>query len=739
MFNTILAPLNRRLLLLVAVALLPAMVLGVVGVIMLVQQQYAMTELASIHRVRAVMSAIDKELQSDIAATQVLVSSRHLDKSNLSAFRAELRSVLAGRPTWDALALLDGEGRRLFTVHRDHDEAAGPVRDRATYARLLKTREPVVGRVRKRSDGRLVFSVGVPRISAGRVQYVLAPVIDTATLMGLLERQQIPPESIMTIFDGELRIVARTRQYGEYGGSLVAPSLVQLMGTAREGFGISTTLDNRRVYTAFARSRISEWGVALGYPLEGVDVPVKRSYLVLGTGLLLSIALGAAAAILIARRISGPISDLGTMAEAVGRGQLPQMPATEVPEVRRVAELLRDTAQARQRADAAREDLLRREREARSAAENDSRRKDGFLAMLGHELRNPVAAIGNAAQILAVIAEGGPEHRRVQQILTRQVDHLSRLLDDLLDVARVNQGKIAIHRGLLDLSVAIGHALAAFRESGQAGHHRLRIDLSSCWVSADSHRIEQIVINLLTNAVKYAPADTEVAVELRTEGKEAVLRVSDQGPGIDPELMPRIFDLFVQGQQALDRAPGGLGIGLTLVRALVELHGGNITAHSGGTGRGSVFTVRLPLAAAPGPMTEEQAPSSPPRMCRVLIVEDSEDVRETMRLLLEMDGHRVDQAQDGSAGLALLTRNEYDIAFVDIGLPGLDGYELARRARAQGLGLRLVALSGYGQPEDRERALAAGFDRHLTKPVGGASLARLLAWAATDRPASSAP
>jgi PAS domain S-box-containing protein len=368
-------------------------------------------------------------------------------------------------------------------------------------------------------------------------------------------------------------------------------------------------------------------------------------------------------------------------------------------------------------------------RAARAEAEAASRAKDEFIAMLSHELRNPLGAISTAIALLNRIEPVSGLAGRARAAITRQTDHLNRLIEDLLEVTRSLLGKITLVRGPIDLSEMAQRCLIALESVAKLEGRALTIEAEPVWVDADPTRLEQIIMNLLSNAVKFTPKGGAIRVEARREDGEAVLRVADTGEGIAPQFLPLVFDLFAQGDTNFDRPSGGLGVGLTLVRRLVELHGGRVEAASPGLGKGSVFTVRLPaLAGEPTrrPQSEEALPSGPQK--RILIVEDDADNREMMHILLESSGHEVHDAADGASGVEIATRLQPDIVLIDIGLPGLDGYEVARRIRAVLKdGPRLIALSGYGQPEDKRRAFGAGFDDHLVKPADPTRLASILA------------
>jgi len=360
-----------------------------------------------------------------------------------------------------------------------------------------------------------------------------------------------------------------------------------------------------------------------------------------------------------------------------------------------------------------------------------SRAKDEFLATLSHELRNPLGAIANAVAALDRWGAGDEEPAaRLRQIIHRQTRHLTRLVDDLLDVARATAGKIGLQRQPIDLSEAVGSCLALLRESGRARGHRVTLRAESVIVSADPTRLAQVITNMLDNALKFTPAGGSIDVDILRDGQEAVFRVTDTGIGIDPAMLPRVFDLFAQAEQPMDRSAGGLGIGLTLSRRLVELHGGSIGAASDGRGRGAQFTVRLPVEPAGTPPPGSPAPR-PKQSRSVLIVEDNDDARESLQLLLEALGHRVIAAADGARALVLAEHHVPDVVLIDLGLPSLDGYAVAQalRGTAHGRSMMLIAVTGYGQAEDRRRSKEAGFDAHLVKPASEGLLSSLIATA----------
>jgi signal transduction histidine kinase len=410
------------------------------------------------------------------------------------------------------------------------------------------------------------------------------------------------------------------------------------------------------------------------------------------------------------------------------------------------------------------------------------RAKDEFLAMLGHELRNPLAPMRHAVQVLQLRGPRDPQLVRARDVIDRQIRHMSRLVDDLLDVSRITRGRIELRRTLVDLTTVAELAAESARSVIEARRHDFELSLphEPVWAEVDVTRVEQVLLNLLSNAAKYTEPGGRVSLSLEVEGggegadgtegrrspsspppSTAVIRVRDSGIGIPPEMLPRIFDLFTQADRSLDRSEGGLGLGLTLVRRLVEMHGGSVGAVSSGADRGSEFIVRLPLAAPPpaAARASRRAPSRgsalqagngdrPPRRSRVLVVEDNVDAAETLEELLDAWGHDARVVHDGVQAVAVAPEYRPDVVLLDIGLPGMDGYEVARRLRrglaapARGPGSHsagsdesetrgreplLVALTGYGQEEDRRRSREAGFDIHLTKPVDPECLRALIA------------
>lgn len=366
----------------------------------------------------------------------------------------------------------------------------------------------------------------------------------------------------------------------------------------------------------------------------------------------------------------------------------------------------------------------RRQYEARAAIEG----RDVFLAMLGHELRNPLGAICMASALLSRKTADLPPLRELS-VIERQAGHLTRLVDDLLDVARITQGKVVLKRERLNL-VEVARSAYEVQQTPARDRdlsYEFRVGQDPVWVDGDRQRLEQVFTNLITNAIKYTRRGGAITLFVGAVHQEAIVSVTDTGVGIAPEMIGRLFEAFAQADRSLDRAEGGIGLGLALVRSLVQLHGGTAEGSSAGLDCGSSFVVRLPVASdvVPAPRSiaalEGHAPSR-----RIVVVEDNADIRELLAEVLKHEGHHVSCAEDGPGGLETLIKLAPDVAFIDLGLPGFDGLELARRARARGLRTTLIAITGYGRPEDRTRTLEAGFDDHITKPVVDRDLQRVM-------------
>ena len=714
--------LRSHLLLLSIATAAPVMVLAVVVAVLVVRQERDTLRDAARDRVVAVMSALDAELRGSLATLRALAASSHLESDDLQAFHAEARRVLRSHPDWRDFTLAGPDGTRLMSSLQAPGKDGKGVADRESFERSVSTGQAVIGSLARGPHGKdWALPVRMPVGQDTTVKYVLTAVLKPDSFTDLLRAQRLPEGWVVGIADRNGRIIARLPAVQP--GQDAAESWRDALKRSPQGWFRGLTIEGRETYTFYVTSELSGWALGIAMPAAAVDAAAWRSLWLVLAMMLLASGIAVGLALLVGWRIARPIAALAHAADAAGRGERAEFPLrTPIAEIDLLAAAL-DRAAATMRE---KQELAEREKAALQAAD---RAKDEFLAMLSHELRNPLAALTAAAHVLKLAPPSEAAAIKARAVVERQTKHMARLVGDLLDISRVAMGKVALERERFNLYEGVGNLLNVWRASGRLERHNLAFDIQPVWVDADRARIEQILSNLLDNAVKFTPAGKTITVGVRQEGDWAVLTVSDEGEGLAPESAERMFDLFVQGERGLDRAAGGLGVGLALVKRLTEMHGGSVAATSAGPGRGATFTVRLPAVLPPAQpaASPDAAPQLQPR--RVLIVEDNDDARQMLHEALAYGGHDVREARDGTSGLALAAESRPDVALIDIGLPDLDGYEVARRLRAAPGGRRmgLIAITGYGQAEDQRRAYEAGFDAHLTKPVAPERLRQVMA------------
>ena len=727
-----LGPLEQRLFWIVVAGLLPLILVSFGTLLYSAQAQKRQQIQAAADTMRSVMAAVDAEFRASLASLDALAASPRLRAHDFNGFNAEARALLERRPSWANIVLSDPTSQHVINARLPLQSPLPRAVDPGAVEATVRAGVPGVGNLIWSPVLKMyVFAVRLPIREGDTIPYVLTAVLRPEAVLEIVKRHVLPKGSTAVVLDRRRVVVARTLNHMSWVGKPPSQTLLSLLDDVDERAStITTTLEGVPVYTVYHRSPESGWWAAIGIPTTIVDAPVIRSYLLLGGSILVSVMLGLGAAFYTGRTVTGPMRKLERAASAVARGEAPLPPETDLPEIRQAVLALLA-------AHIEREKLLHSERQARLleqnarlAAELANKTKDEFLAMLGHELRNPLAAIATAAQVL-----DHSEHTRrkdaeqhAKAIIRRQVRHLSKLTDDLLDAARVMMGKIVLERRPIDLAQVARNTVDTMRNTGQLQRHECSTQLEPVWINADPTRIDQVVANLLTNAVKYTPPPGRIEVSVRREQGEAWFSVRDSGLGLEPELLTRIFDLFVQGERGLDRSQGGLGIGLTLVRRIAELHGGRVEARSEGAGKGSEFIVQLPAIDAPPEMTEPVATTRHSARRRIVLVEDNDDVRAGLRVLLEIEGHEVLEAKDGLQGVDTILREQADIAVIDIGLPQLDGFSVARAVRSRArYPVMLIAMTGYGTRGDADRGTQAGFDAYLVKPVDGAVLNELIA------------
>ena len=724
--------LRSHLIGLVLAILLPMIAFSAIALVMLGHSQRAAAERSALELSRALMSAVDESLRNTIATLEALATAQSLERDDLRAFYHEALRVVPTQADWMEVILLAPDGRQLIATSRPWGDSLPYAAEPASVEIVVTSRRPIVGRIaRGRLTGVYAIPVRVPIIRGDHVVYVLTAVVKPEAIVGVLARQRMPEDWVGTVFDREKNIVARTRNLEQFLGRPVSPDFVALLETPPTHWKVTRTLEGSTVYTAWARSSESGWGVGLGLPDAVVEAPLRRSLIALAAGGMGCIVLALALAALLGRRITEPIARLAAAAKTFGqRGALVSEDTRNVQEVDDVRRAFEEAA------------LLVQRRAAE--ADEANRAKDEFLAVLSHELRTPLNAVYGWARMLQSGAVSGPRAARAVDVIVRQSNVQVQLIDDLLDVSRMITGKMRLDVRSVDLKAVLEQALDAARPTADAKEIRIEavLDPRAAPVTGDPDRLQQVVWNLVLNAVKFTPKGGRVHVRLQRGHAHVEIVVSDTGEGIAPDVLPFVFDRFRQADSSSRRAHSGLGLGLALVKHLVELHGGSVRAESPGAGRGATFVVELPMA-----LTETTADQiARPQIAatadgrvsgtalsglRVLVVDDDPEALDLASAMLSGAGAIVRVSLTAAGGLAILGEWRPDVLVSDIEMPGEDGYSLIRKVRglsaSEGGATPAVALTAYGRTHDRVLSLSAGYNMHVHKPVDPGELTAIIA------------
>ena len=727
--------LRSHLALIATATLLPVMVFSAIALNMLLDAERKAV-LRSLHETaRSTALMIDREIGSAETGLKVLGTSARLTAGDMAGFYEQARLMRVGNGSWTVL--LDGDGQQIVNTVVPFGSAlpvpSAAVRE-GVQSVLRNERTLVSDLVTGTLTKRYLTTVNVPIPPVAGKRYVLSQVFAADHFMEVFRQNRIPATWTVAVIDHAGHFIARNRQSEQMVGRPARPELVKAASAIADGEIRHKTWEGVDSFDVFTHSPLSGWTVAVAVPAEAVEASARKAVLVAAAGLLAALLAAVGTAALVSRRLLTSIGGIDMAAAALAGGEPPPPVRTGVAELDRLAKsltgagiVLLQEKQSRLAAESERARLLENERIARLDAEQQNRQKDQFLAMLGHELRNPLSAISGAIAVMKARDASAALNVRAHTIIERQSNHLSHIVDDLLDLSRMSMGRIILEKQPLDLAAVVHASIDTLHAAGRVGACDIGIEAEPVWIDADRTRLDQIIGNVLGNALKFSSRKGRIDITVSGNANEAVWTVRDFGIGISPDLMPNIFDAFVQGAAQADHALGGLGIGLNLVRQLVQLHGGTITVSSAGVGAGTLVEVRFPRRSMPvaAVVPVGSVPViaggdlAPPAMSTVLLIEDNADSREMMAMLLGMLGYQVLEAANGVDGLQLARSRQPAIAVVDIGLPDMDGYEIARQLRAEaGLqNMTLIALTGYGQDADRKRAMAAGFDSHLVKPL----------------------
>jgi signal transduction histidine kinase len=725
--------LRNRLMLVVALAIAPSVLLTAYtgwrerqqAIATAEENMQRLTRLAAANEAQSLKSA--RQILTDLSGVPDLLE----DTDRCSAL---LRSVLAKNPDYANFGLIALNGDVTCSAvpsptpvnlgDRDHFKMA-------IAERRFIAGDYVFGRVIRKHTINLTYPV---TNSNNDVVAVVFAALDLSALDKFVDDVDLPPGSILITTDSEGAIISRRPDPEKWFGITVSPEMREAMSKLQRRPLVLTGPDGVERLHTFARvgtPDVSDFVVTIGIPSEKIVAPVRHDQIMammaLATIMLLALlATWFVGDYMIVRRVRALVNT----AEKIASGDLGARTGIEYgrEEIGYLARALDDMAKSLQRQKAQHDQA---ERELRAA----DQRKDEFLAMLAHELRNPLAPISAAAQLLKMVHLDEARAKETSDIIARQVDHMTGLVDDLLDVSRVTRGLVTLDMEPVDVRSIVADAVEQVKPLMDARRHdlSLRLPADPVMTLGDKKRLIQVIANLLNNSAKYTPEGGNIMLGLELQAGRVVLTVTDDGIGMEPELVSRVFELFAQAERTSDRSQGGLGLGLALVKSLVGLHGGSVQAFSKRPGEGSTFTVRLPsLSMTPAQAAGASASLSTPapaKALRVMVVDDNADAAHTLAMFLEAEGHQV--TVDYEAGNALVRARTMAprVCLLDIGLPDIDGIELARRLRAmpETATAVLIAVTGYGKEQDRKNAIAAGFDYHFVKPVDTSKLAALLA------------
>jgi signal transduction histidine kinase/ActR/RegA family two-component response regulator len=716
-----LRPLRVHLLFLVLGAMLPGLVLTGVLVWRAFASNRALAERRLLDSARVDAAALDREFWGAIHVLEALATSPTLDSGDLAAFHAEGRRIQSTQPGWYSIVLASLDAEQLVSTRVPWGSPLPRIIEPDSFQRLLDTSAPAVGDIgRPPADGaEFVFPIRVPVFRNGALKYSLSAIVDVDALTRVVP-PQLPEEWTRSILDPQGTIAVRTRGAENFVGERAPEGFLQRLDRSPGTISRETTLEGAAVYAATSRNSFG-WTSVIAVPHAILDAALWSSMAAIFAGGALLLISGLVAVLFVSRRLAGDLGAATAAAEAVAQGRPIKGGRGHVAETHRLQQSLSSAASLLETRARERDAEIQRADAARAEAEQASQTKDQFLAVLGHELRNPLAPALTALELMK--ARDPQTFAKERQILERQVAHMVRLVNDLLDMSRLARGKVQLERRCFELRDAVDRAVDMARPLIEQRGHTFDVGVPDrgLTIDGDSARIVQVISNLLTNAAKYTPPNGHIALTASASAGQVVLVCEDTGPGIPADLVARLFDPFAQGPRTIERSEGGLGLGLTLARAFAEMHGGTISYER--QEGGSRFILRLPLAVEPRHVIPAD-PSPPVRLARqrILLVDDNVDANEMLRLALEAAGHEVVTATNGPDALAVASKAPPAIGVLDIGLPGMDGYELAGRMRALCPDARLIALTGYGQAADRHAAMAAGFHAHCAKPMTIAAL-----------------
>ncbi|MEN3337003.1 MAG: hypothetical protein V7647_679 [Acidobacteriota bacterium] len=718
-------------------------------------QQQALIDRQNLEQARAASMAVDQEVDRTVTALHVLAALDVVDDPDRTRFVALAARMIPLQRGWQAVTLVDPSLHVLVDTDTVGEQPSAVLN--ADWVRaVLQTGESAVSTLRNDArTGRWVVWVGVPvKRQDGSAKYVLGVRILAQTFTEVLSRSRVPADSVVALIDSDRVIIARSRNQDKYIGQPPAPDFAEHSRLAPEGTWRTRLLEGIPAYSAWVRSPVTGWTVGVGLPSTPVDAPIRRSFLTLIALGLAILGAGIVVATYLSRGVVRAHTSAAEAARSLARGEPVEPFRSRIAEADDLSAALAEAAailrtrmrerdEAQREVDRNRAMLLEQEQARRRDAEALSRAKDEFVATVSHELRTPLNAIYGWVALLKSGQLDPSRRGHALEVIERNTRAQAQLIDDLLDMSRMIRGTLRLEMARVILSEVLAAAVDSVKPTAAARGISLSIQEGpEAVATADQSRLQQVLWNLLANAIKFTPAGGHVTAGVSVEDRDAVIRVSDDGEGIAPEFLPHVFDRFRQETSDITRTHSGLGIGLALVRHLAELHGGSVSAHSDGKGRGSTFALRLPLLRVLESKTTSPAngySSAVPSTLigvHVLVVDDNADARDLIATALVQAGARVTTAQSAAEAAAIAAEGDVQVVLTDIAMPNNSGYDLLRTLRANPLTrtAAIVSISGREHVDDRDRSMAAGFDGHVGKPFDPVQLVSLLASLARKSP-----
>jgi signal transduction histidine kinase len=729
--------LSWHLVILVLSALVPAFLFSSLMVNWLGKLERQASERTLLQATQGLGAAVDQEIEATIRTLQSLAVSVHLEHGDLEAFHAEIVRILQSQSSWLTVLLHDPDGQVLLNGARRYGEKLVGPADMASFNQVVDTRRPTVGSIARGPRGRFAFPIRIPVFEGDSLVYVLSAVIATDSLQSTLTKSSDASgeEWTRTIMDAEGTVAARSKNPDAFIGKPATPAFLSIISSDDEGLALDHAFEGRKVYIAYYRTPIAGWMAAIAVPVHVLeDMALRTMNLMMAVGIFLLIFFGGIA-LYYSRILAQSIRSAAAGAKVLAEGEVPVVKSSLVSEVEQLRESLLGAARLLQQREKELKEHLSQAQVARAEAENANQAKSEFLANMSHELRTPLGVVLGFAELLAIQENSAEEREHSLEILQRNGQHLLRLINDILDLSKVEASKLSVENIDFSLPDLISEVIAEFKP--QAMEKGLELIVASEGpipeiVNSDPLRLRQIIYNILSNAIKFTDKG-QVRLHMKADGRDFKLTIQDSGIGLSAEQQKHLFSPFTQADGSHTRKYGGTGLGLALSRKIAQLLGGDVQLLHSSPGQGSVFQIQIKVGLSDrSKLTSRFVEPRPPHLqsiagVKALLAEDSPDNVTLIVAHLKRAGVQVDVVENGLEALEKVKDGRYDIVLMDIQMPLMDGYQAVSRLRTSGCTLPIVALTAHALTEHKDKALAAGFSDYITKPVQPDRLISLMA------------